>query len=88
MKNCIKKKINKKFLIHDISYLTSANAKPLRIRFDKIDEFIEIHNEIRCLLIDYGWFDKICNRIKYLVNEKGSTTYSINHKFGKITTDS
>ena len=60
----------------------------MRIRFDKIGGFIEIHNEIRCLLFDYGWFDKICDRIKYRVNKKGGTTYSINHQFGKITTDS
>ena len=46
-------------------------AKPLRIRFNKVDTLIKTHNGIKCLvLIYYGWFDKICDRIKYLVSEK------------------
>ena len=44
---------------------------PLRIRFDKIDGFIKIYDGIRYLvLFDYGWCDKICDRIKYLTSEK------------------
>ena len=31
-------------LIYDISYKTSMDAKPLRIRFNKIDRFIKTHN--------------------------------------------
>ena len=34
-------------LIYNISYKTSKGAKPLRIRFDKIDEFIKIHDKIK-----------------------------------------
>ena len=34
-------------LIYDISYKISTGAKPLRIRFDKIDGFIKIHDKIR-----------------------------------------
>ena len=35
-------------------------AKPLRIRFDKINGLIKIHYKIRYLVfLDYGWFDKI-----------------------------
>ena len=60
--------IKKKFeniLIHDISYKTSTNLKLLRIRFDEIDRFIKTNSGIRCLILfDYGWFDKICDRIK------------------------
>ena len=32
-------------LIYDISYKTFMGAKPLRIRFDKIDGFIKSHDE-------------------------------------------
>ena len=36
-----------------------------------MDGFIQIHNEIRCLvLFDCGQFDKICDRIKYFISEK------------------
>ena len=67
-------------LIHDISYKTS-----LRIRFDKIEGLIKTHNGIRCLvLFDYGWFDKTCDRIKYLISEKSGIT----DNFGKIRIDS
>ena len=47
-----------KILRFDISYRTSTNVKPWYTR-------------IRCLvLFDYGWFDKICERIKCLTSEK------------------
>ena len=64
-------------------------AKPLRIRFDKIDGFIKIHNKIRCLvLFDYSYCDKICDKIKYLISEKSGITDSISHNSGKIRIDS
>ena len=34
-------------LIYDISYRTSTGAKPLRIRFDKIDGFTRVYNRTR-----------------------------------------
>ena len=76
-------------LIYDISYKTSMDAKPLRIRFNKIDRFIKTHNGIRCLvLFDYGFFDKTCDRLKYLIGEKRGITDSINHNYEKIRIDS
>ena len=39
-------------------------------------------------ILDYGWFDKICDRIKYLVSEKNGIADSINHSFQKIRIDS
>ena len=39
-------------------------------------------------MFDYGWFDKICDRIKYLISEKSSVTNSIYHNVGKIRIDS
>ena len=69
---------------YDTLYNPSKNAKPLRISFNKIDGFIKTHNLIRCLvLFDYGWFDKICDRIKYLMSEKTGTIDSIKHNFEK-----
>ena len=55
-------------------------------RFDKIDRFIRVlHGGIKHLvLFDYGLFDKICDRIKYLISEKSGITDSINHNFRKI----
>ena len=61
----------------------------MRIKFNKINGFIKIHSGIRCLvLLDYGWFDKICDTIKFLISEKSGITGSINHNFGKIRIDS
>ena len=43
----------------------------MRIRYGEIDGFIKILNGVRCIvLIDCGWFDRICDRIKYLISEK------------------
>ena len=59
------KENNENILIFDISYKTSTGPKPLRIRFDKIDGFIKIHDKIRYLvLFDYGRFDETCDNIK------------------------
>ena len=33
-------------------------------------------------------FDKICDKIKYLISKKSGITDSINHNFGKIRIDS
>ena len=58
-------------LIYHISYKTSIGAKPLHIRFDKIDGFIQIHDKVRYLvLFDYSYCDEICDKIKYLISEK------------------
>ena len=67
-------------LVYDISYKTSTSAKPLRISYNEIDGFIKIHNGlIYLVLFDCGWFDKICDRIKYLISENGFAD-SINNK--------
>ena len=33
------------------------------------------------VLFDYGWCDKICDSIKYLIIEKSGITDSINNNF-------
>ena len=56
-------------LIYNLSYKTSTGAKPLRGRYNEIDGSIKIHNENRYLLFfDRRCFDKICDRIKYLLS--------------------
>ena len=36
------------------------------------------------VLLNYGLFDKICDRIKYIISEKRGVTDSVNHNFRKI----
>ena len=82
-------KTYKNILIFDISYKTFMGAKPLRIRFDEIDGFIKIYDEIRYLvLFGPGWYDTICNRIRYPTSEKSGIAHSINHNFARIRIDS
>ena len=47
--------------IYDISYKNFMGSKPMRIRLDKIDEFIKIYNGIRYLLsLGHSWYDDYC----------------------------
>ena len=65
------------------------SAEPLHIRVDEMEEFIEIYDGSRYLvLLDYWWFDKVCDSIKYLISEKSDIKDSINHSFAKIRIDS
>ena len=76
--------------VYNILYKTPTRPKALRIRFDKIDEFIILLDGKmkHLILFDYGLFNKICDKIKYLTNKKIGITNSINHNFGKIRIDS
>ena len=62
----------------------------MRIRFDKIDGFIRVcGSEFRHLvLFDNGLFDKIFDKIKYLISEKCGIADSINYNFGEIRINS
>ena len=72
--------------VYDFSFKTSMGPKALRIRLDKTDGFIRVHDsEFKHLvLFDNGLFDKICIKIKYFISEKSD----INHNFGGIRIDS
>ena len=61
----------------------------MRIRFDNIDGCMRVRGgEFRYLvLFDYGLFDKICDKIKYLINRKIDIADRINHNFGKSRID-
>ena len=62
-------------------------AKPLLIRFDKVDKFIKLYDGNRYLVIfDPEKCDAISNRVRYLVLSSISR-YSINHNFPRIRID-
>ena len=63
----IGEKSYKNILVYNISYETLIDAKPLRIRFDKIDGFMRVTDGSRYLvLFDGEKYDFIYNRIRYL----------------------
>ena len=63
-----------------------TQSKPLRIRLDKIDGLVRVGgSEFKHLvLFDDRLFDKICDKIKYLISEKSGIADSINNNFGEI----
>ena len=67
----LEEKLYENISVYDISYKTSAGPKPLCIRFDKIDRFIRVcGSEFRFwVLFDHGLFDKIVDKIKYLISD-------------------
>ena len=79
---------NKNILVYLISYKTLIDAKPLRIRFDKIDGFIRVYDGIRYLvLLGSEKYDFIYNRIRYLIGMKSGITYAMSHNYAKIKVD-
>ena len=74
----------------DISEKTSMGQKTLHIKINKMDGFAKINGEeFRHLVLFYnGLFDKICDKIKYLLSKKSGITDSINHNFGEIRINS
>ena len=77
--------MRKHFSLLHFMHKTSTGAKSSRFRFDKINGYIKIHDRIRYLvLFDYERFDKICDRIKYLISEKKGITDSNNQNSGRI----
>ena len=83
------KNSNEYVLIHDISYKIILSAKPLHIRFDKIDGFIKAYDGTWYLVL-FGpkRYDAIYDIIGDLIIDKSSISFSISHPFWKISTDS
>ena len=70
------------------SYKTFIGAKPLRIRFNKVDGFIRAYNGTRYLvLFCHEKYDAIHNRITYLLSLKSGATYVISPNYGKFIND-
>ena len=61
-------------MIYNISYKTLINSKPLRIRFDKTDEFIRIYDGYLALFGSEN-YDAIYERIRYLISLISGITY-------------
>ena len=63
-------------------------AKPMRIRLDKVNEFIRVCDGTRYLVL-FGSekYDLIYNRIRYLIGVKSGITYVISHNYVKIKVD-
>ena len=94
-----KNKYYSQVFLDESLHKTSTSLKPLLIKFDKIDGFMKARGELRYFVLsDYGLFDKIYDKIKYLINfydkikylinKKSAVTDSINHNFGKTKIDS
>ena len=60
--------------------------KPLHIRLDKIDGFIEIYGVIRYLVL-LG-FKEVYDKIKCLISEKSGITDNTDRNFARIRIDS
>ena len=92
------KKLYKNILVYNISYKTFMDAKPLRIRFDKVDGVIKIYDGIRHLelfdllseihdRINSRIYNIILNRIDYLISENSDDKYSIKRDFARVRID-
>ena len=72
-------------MIYDISYKTLIVAKPLPIRFSKIDGFIRIYDGTRYLLsCGSEKYDAIYNRIKYLISQKSGIKFFFPRNYARI----
>ena len=85
----LNEKSYKSILIHNTLCKTFMGAKPLHIRFEKIDGFIKIYDGTKYLILSGPErYDKIYDQIKYIISEKSGITYSISHNFAKMKVDS
>ena len=76
-------------LVYNISYKTLIDARALRIRFDKIDEFIRVYDGTSYLvLFDPEKYDAVYNRIQYLISQKSGIAYVISHNYARVKIDS
>ena len=79
----------KNILIYGIWCKNLIGAKPLRIMFNKVDEFIRVYDGTRYLVL-FGpeKYDAIYNRIKYVISQKNGITFVFCHNYAKIKIDS
>ena len=88
--NClINEKSHENISFYTISNKTLIGAKPLFIRFDKVNRFIRVYDPTRYLVLFGGNINGfIYNRIRYLIGIKGGNTYVISYNYVKINVDS
>ena len=71
-------------MIYGISYKTMIGAKPVRIRFDKIDGFIRIYDGNTYLtLFGSEIYEYIYDRIRYIISLKSGVTNVFSHYHAK-----
>ena len=81
----IDEKSYENILVYNILYKTLIDAKPLRIRFNKVDGFIRVYDGTRYLVLSGGEkYDFTYNRIRHLIGVKNGITYIISHNCAKI----
>ena len=72
-----------------MTYKTLIGAKPLPIRFDKLERLIRVSDRTRYLVVFVPEKNNaIYNRIRYLINQKSGITYVISHNYARIKIDS
>ena len=79
--------INEKSYVNIKTFRTKLlmGAKPMRIRFDKVNEFIRVYDRTRYLVLFVGEkYDFISNRMRYLIGVKSGIIYVISHNWAKI----
>ena len=65
------------------------DARPICVRFDKVDGLIRVYASSRYLaLFGLEKYDVIYNRIRYLISRNGGISYVFSHSYTKIKTDS
>ena len=75
----------KNILIYDKSQKTFMGVKPLRIWFDKVYGVIENYDGTRYLELFDSWiYNRIYDKINYLVGEKRNYKCSLSYDFAKI----
>ena len=64
------------------------SAKPLCMRFDKVEGFISVYDGTRYLVL-FGpeEYDAISNRIRYLSSQISGITYVISYNYARIKID-
>ena len=83
------KKLYENNLVYNILCKTFIGAKLFRIRFDEVYGIIKIYDGARYLELFGSWFyNRICDKINYIIGEKNIYKYGINHNFSRITIDS
>ena len=76
-------------MVYDIACKAMMGAKPLQIRFDKVDGFIRVYDRTRYLvLLGAEKCNLIYTRKRYLIAVNSGITYVITDNYAKIKVDS
>ena len=84
----IDEKSHEDIFVYNILYKTLTGAKPLRIRFDKVEGFIRVYDGTRYLVLFGSEKDNVIfNRIRYFIGVKSGITYVFPHNYARIKVD-